>query len=106
MNERLHYTTPNGMLLYGSVSSRKKSPCRIKPDYKTGLFCFSTKHTVLRSKSKDWLAQEQDNVYEWSDMFTHVASVSQINSITIYQIQVQVKKSNNYAPHIRIWSNK
>jgi len=30
----------------------------------------------------------------------------QINSITIYQIQVQVKKSNNYAPHIRIWSNK
>ena len=33
-------------------------------DYKIGICCFSAKHTVLRSKSKDQLAQEQDNVYE------------------------------------------
>ena len=26
------------------------------------------KNTALRSKSKYWLAQNQDNVYEWSDM--------------------------------------
>jgi hypothetical protein len=45
-------------------------------DYKIDICCFSAKHTVLRCKSKDWLAQEQDNVYEWSDMFTRVASVS------------------------------
>ena len=29
---------------------------------------FSTKHTALRSKSKDCLAQNQDNVSEWVDM--------------------------------------
>jgi len=29
-------------------------------DYKTGIYCFSAKHTTLRSKSKDWLAQNQD----------------------------------------------
>jgi hypothetical protein len=39
-------------------------------DYKIGICCFSTKHTALRRKSKDWLAQNQDNVSEWSDMFT------------------------------------
>ena len=39
-------------------------------DYKIGIYCFSAKHTALRSKSKDWLAQNQDNVSEWSDMST------------------------------------
>ena len=39
-------------------------------DYDIGKFCFSAKHTSLRSKSKDWLARNQNNVYEWSDMST------------------------------------
>ena len=39
-------------------------------DYKIGICCFSTKHTELRRKSKDWLAQNQDNVYKWSNMST------------------------------------
>jgi len=30
---------------------------------------FFPKHAALRRKSKDWLAQ--NNVLEWSDMFTH-----------------------------------
>jgi hypothetical protein len=37
-------------------------------DYKIGICCFSAKHAVLRSKSKDWLAGNQDNVSEWGDM--------------------------------------
>ena len=37
-------------------------------DYKIGYCCFSTKHAALRRKSKDWLARNQNNVYEWSDM--------------------------------------
>jgi hypothetical protein len=37
-------------------------------DYKIGIFCFSAKHTALRKKSKDWLARNQINVSEWSDM--------------------------------------
>ena len=40
-------------------------------DYKTGICRFSAKHTALRRKSKDWLARNQNNVSEWSDMSTH-----------------------------------
>ena len=31
-------------------------------DYKIGICCFSDKHAALRRKSKDWLAQNQDNM--------------------------------------------
>ena len=36
--------------------------------YEIGICCLSTKHAALRRKSKDWLARNQDNVSEWSDM--------------------------------------
>ena len=39
-------------------------------DYKIGICCFSAKHVVIRRKSKDWLARNQNNVSEWSDMST------------------------------------
>jgi hypothetical protein len=38
-------------------------------DHEIGICCFSAKQT-LKSKSKDWLAQNQNNVSEWSDMST------------------------------------
>jgi hypothetical protein len=37
-------------------------------DYEIGMCCFSAKHAALRRKSKDRLAQNQDNVSEWGDM--------------------------------------
>ena len=37
-------------------------------DYKIGICCFSAKHAALWIKSKDWLAQNQNNVSEWGDM--------------------------------------
>ena len=40
-------------------------------DYKIGIYCFSAKHAALKRKSKDWLARNQNNVSEWSDMSTH-----------------------------------
>ena len=40
-------------------------------DFKIAICCFSSKHAALRRKSKDWLAQNQNNVSEWSDMSTH-----------------------------------
>jgi hypothetical protein len=43
-------------------------------NYKIDICCFSAKHVALRSKSKDWLARNQNNVSEWSDM--SVVSVS------------------------------
>ena len=33
-------------------------------DYTIGTCCFSSKHAALRSKSKDWLAWNQNNVSE------------------------------------------
>ena len=39
-------------------------------DYKIGICCFSTKHATLRRKSKEWLALNQNNVSEWSDIST------------------------------------
>ena len=39
--------------------------------YKIGICCLSAKHAALRRKSRDWLAWNQDNVFEWSDMSTH-----------------------------------
>ena len=39
-------------------------------DYEIGMCCLSAKHTALRRKSKDWLARNQNNVPEWSDMST------------------------------------
>ena len=39
-------------------------------DYEIGICCFSPQHAALRRKSKDWLAQNQNNVSEWSDMST------------------------------------
>jgi hypothetical protein len=40
--------------------------------YEIGICRFSAKYAALRSKSKDWLARNQNNVSEWSDMSTHV----------------------------------
>ena len=33
--------------------------------FKIGICYFSTKHATLRSKSKDWLSQNQDNAVMW-----------------------------------------
>jgi hypothetical protein len=45
-------------------------------DYNFGVCCFCTKHTALRRKRKDWLARNQDNVSEWSNMSMSIVSVS------------------------------
>ena len=38
--------------------------------YKIGFGYFFVQHTLLRSKSKDGSARNQDDVSEWSDMST------------------------------------
>jgi len=38
-------------------------------DYEIGMCCFSAiKHAALRTKSKEWLARNQDYVSNWGDM--------------------------------------
>jgi hypothetical protein len=39
-------------------------------DYNNFICCFYAKHAALRTKSKDWLAQNQDDVSEFGDMST------------------------------------
>ena len=39
-------------------------------DFKIGMCCFSANHAALKRRSKDWLARNQNNVSEWSDMST------------------------------------
>ena len=39
-------------------------------DFKIGMCCLSAKYAALNRKSKDWLAQNQNDVFERSDMFT------------------------------------
>jgi hypothetical protein len=58
-------------VLVSSTGDREFEPRsdQIK-DYKIGICCFSTNHAALRRESKDWLAQNQNNVSEWSDMST------------------------------------
>ena len=54
----------------------KAVDCGFKPrsgqtkDYEIGLCWFSAKLAALRSKCKDWMAQNQNNMSEWSDMST------------------------------------
>ena len=39
-------------------------------DYKISIYSFSAKHAALRRKGKNWLARNQNNVSERSDMST------------------------------------
>ena len=48
---------------YESRSGRKK-------EYTIGICCLSAKNAALRRKSKIWLARNQNNVSEWSDIST------------------------------------
>ena len=58
-------------------------------DYKIGICCFSAKHAALRRKSKDWFARNQNNVSEWSDIFTRGLLFQWASTITI-QLSVLV----------------
>jgi hypothetical protein len=52
-------------------------------DYKIGICCFSAKHTALRRKNTYWLARNQNNVSEWSDMSTRELLFQWVSTIKI-----------------------
>ena len=60
-------------------------------DYKIGIWCFSTKNAALKSKGKDWLARNQNNLLEWSDMST---------CILLYQWAIVIKSNSAYKADI------
>ena len=56
-------------ILASSTVDRAFEPRSSQTKYnKIGIRCFSAKHAELRSKSKDWSARNQNNVYEWCEM--------------------------------------
>jgi hypothetical protein len=70
------YTTvsPDGVMVSVLVSSAVDRGFEPRSgqtkDCKIGICCFPAKHAAVRRKSKDWSARNQNNVSEWSDMFT------------------------------------
>jgi hypothetical protein len=58
-------------VLASSVVDRRFEPRSDQTkDYRIDMCCFSAKHAAVRRKNKDWLARNQNNVSEWSDMST------------------------------------
>ena len=58
-------------LLASSAVDRRFEPWSGQTkDYKIGICCFSAKHAALRRNNKNWLARNQNNVSEWSNMST------------------------------------
>ena len=49
-----------------TIKSEFESRSDQTKDYTIGICCFSAKYAALRRKSKDWLAQNQDNLSEWA----------------------------------------
>jgi hypothetical protein len=58
------------MLASSAVDSGFEPRSGQTKDYEIGSCCFSAKHTALLRKSKYWLARNQNNVSEWSDIST------------------------------------
>ena len=68
-------------------------------DYKMSICCFSAKNSTSRNKSRDWLAQNQSNASEWSDMSTHRllfqwASTINIQLLVYYKTNIIIISSN------------
>ena len=63
----LKLSNHNGVVMVSVLASSAVDRGQTK-DYKIGICCFSAKHAALRSKSKDMLARNRNNVSEWSDM--------------------------------------
>ena len=66
LNINLRYNRISGVMvnvLASSAVDREPQSCQTK-DHKIGICCFSTKHAAFRSKKKDLLALNQDNVSE------------------------------------------
>ena len=50
-------------------------------DCKIVICCLLAKYAALTRKNKDWLARNQNNVSEWSDMSTHGLLVQRASTI-------------------------
>ena len=67
--------------------------------YKIGIWCFSTKHTTLRSKNKVWLVQNRDfvcvlnNMSTWGLLFQWVSAITQHVCYTAVHLKLNNSRS-------------
>ena len=79
-NDQLFFSNRIGGVMVSVLASSavdhgfEHRSCHTK-DYKIGICCFSAMHAALRSKNKDWLARNQNNV---SYRAKHAALMSKI----------------------------
>ena len=65
INQSINKNHIGGVMVSVLASSALHRGFELRSDKnKIGIFCFSTKHTALRRKSKNWLARNQDKVSE------------------------------------------
>ena len=76
------------IVLLSSVTDRGIEPFRIKLKTKTNCICCFSKSS--KSKRKDWLTRNQNNVYERSDMSFHRLLIQWASTIKI-QLSVVVQ---------------
>ena len=68
----IHHNRIGGVIIIVLASSAVDRGFELRSgqtkDYKIGICCFSAKQPTLRRKSKDWSAQNQNNVSELGNM--------------------------------------
>jgi hypothetical protein len=87
--------------------------CQTK-EYKIDVCCFSAKNAALRRKSKDWLARNQNNVSEWSDISTQRMLLAHLakGSVSFYHHLARVVRRLSFVVcrpltiHILIFSSE
>jgi hypothetical protein len=68
-----HVSSENGYSIASSTEDRGLESLSYQTkNYKTGICCFSAKHAAIRRKGRDLLARNQDNMFEWRDMYTNI----------------------------------
>ena len=70
------------MLASSAVDRGFESRSGQTKDYQLVFVAYNAKNTELRRKSKDWLARNQDNVPEWSDMYIRGLLFQLVNTKT------------------------
>ena len=75
-------------------------------DYKIGICCFSAKHAALRRKSKDWLAQNQDNLSIRGLLFQRARTTTRCVGTTWMSPQWILRRLANVSPFFNSLINR
>ena len=93
--DKPHHDIVVNVLISSVVDHRFKLQSGQTKDYKIGVCCFYAKYTVLRSKSKDWLTQNQCVWVEWHLLFQWIITMKiQLNKMVMYKTDIIIISSS------------